>query len=94
MRTLQLSFPVIAPGGRECILSARFSEHDLGEFDEWPDGLALPALITCNGREFEPTEDGAYRACAGGPVLRARDARFRWPMLQRMAELALGEPAH
>jgi hypothetical protein len=40
---------------------------------------------------FEPTEDGAYRARGGATLLRARDARYDWPRLRRLAELALDQ---
>jgi hypothetical protein len=93
MRTLRLTFPVIARSGSVLTLSVRFQEVDVDDLDEAPgDEDALPVLITCGGREFEPTDDGAYRARGGGPVVTARDARYRWPQLCRLAELALRTP--
>ena len=94
MRTLRVNFPASAPGGRVCVLSACFGEHDLGDFDDVPDADTLCALITCNGREFEPTAEGSYRARGGGPVLHACDARYRWPTLRLLAVRALVGSAH
>ncbi|MCE3004522.1 MAG: hypothetical protein LW860_17750 [Xanthomonadaceae bacterium] len=95
MRTLQLTFLAIAASGSVLMLSARFQELDVDDLDEGnvaPE--PMPALITCAGRVFEPADDGSYRARDGGTVLRARDPRFGWPRLQRLAELALGHPLH
>lgn len=92
MRTLRLTFPVVARSGSVLTLSVRFQEADADDLDEPADDDPLPVLITCGGREFEPTDDGAYRARDGGPVVTARDARYRWPQLCRLAELALRTP--
>jgi hypothetical protein len=95
MRTLQLTFPAIATSGSVLMLSARFQELDVDDLDEPVAAQEpMPALITCAGRVYEPTEDGQYRARDGGTVLRARDPRYGWPRLQRLAELALGHPTH
>jgi hypothetical protein len=95
MRTLQLTFPAVAASGNVLMVSARFQELDADDLDEPVAAQEpMPALITCAGRVLEPSDDGGYRARDGGAVLRARDPRFGWPRLQRLAELALGHPAH
>jgi hypothetical protein len=91
MKTLQLTFPAVGDGGRVLTLSARFLglDHDDGADDDLPSTVST--LITCDNRVFEPTEDGAYRARGGATLLRARDARYDWPRLRRLAELALDQ---
>jgi hypothetical protein len=94
MRTLRLTFPAVAASGAVVNLSARFQELDVDDLGQPEGDDPLPVLITCAGREFEPTDDGAYRARGGGAVWRPRDPRFQWPQLQRLAKLALGDTTH
>jgi hypothetical protein len=92
MRTLRLTFPVVARSGSVLTLSVHFQAADDDDLDEPGDDDRVPVLITCGGREFEPTDEGAYRARGGGTVVSARDPRYRWPQLCRLAELALRAP--
>lgn len=94
MRTLRLRFPALASSGAVQILCASFLLLDIDDFDAPFGDDPMPVSITSNGCQFEPTEDGTYRARGGGPALRACDPRYRWPQLQRLAQLALGSTTH